>query len=326
MQTTPDVVRLAALGDIHYAKSSQGAFQSLFARIGETADVLALCGDLTDYGLADEARVLAKDLTGINIPVVGVLGNHDYEADEEKEITKVLIDAGVHMLDGDTWEFRGIGFAGVRGFCGGFGRGALGPWGEKTIKAFVQEAVEEALKLESALARLASDHRVVLLHYSPIRATVEGESLEIYPFLGSSRLEEPLSRFDVTAVFHGHAHKGQPEGRTQSGIPVFNVAHAVLRANYPDQPPYRLFDIHTASREDQRVTSIGERGGWGRRSTDSQRVGERSEGGPADASFGVGPGDRSPGAGSEEAGSTDEGSGKMSSSPGREAPGASDSR
>jgi Icc-related predicted phosphoesterase len=264
----PNVVRLAALADIHYSKTAQGSLQPLFAQIAESADVLMLCGDLTDYGLADEARVLAKDLMPINIPVVSVLGNHDYEAGEEVEISKILADVGVHMLDGDTWEFHGIGFAGVRGFCGGFGRGALGPWGEKIIKAFVHEAVQEALKLESALARLTVDHRVVLLHYSPIRATVEGELPEIYPFLGSSRLEDPLSRFDVAAVFHGHAHKGAPEGRTQTGIPVFNVAHAVLRANYPDRPPFRLFEIHSAPITDQSVTPIGDRRQWGRRSTD----------------------------------------------------------
>ena len=142
MQISSDLVRLAALSDIHYSKSSQGSFQPLFSQIAEAADVLVLCGDLTDYGLAEEARILAKDLAPVKIPVVGVLGNHDFEANEEKEIVRILTDVGVHMLDGDTWEFRGVGFAGVRGFCGGFGRGALGPWGEQIIKAFVHEAVE----------------------------------------------------------------------------------------------------------------------------------------------------------------------------------------
>jgi Icc-related predicted phosphoesterase len=259
---------LAALADIHYSKSSQGSLQPLFNQIAESADVLVLCGDLTDYGLAEEARVLAKDLAPIKIPMVGVLGNHDFESNQERDISQILTDVGVHMLDGDTWEFRGVGFAGVRGFCGGFGRGALGPWGEKIIKDFVHEAVQEALKLESALARLKADHRIVLMHYAPIRATVEGESPEIFPFLGSSRLEDPISRFDVTAVFHGHAHKGAPEGKTQTGIPVYNVAHSVLRASYPDRPPFRLFEVHTASPQDQTVTPIGDRRQWGRRSTD----------------------------------------------------------
>src|SRR5215216_2282316 len=268
MAMAGDVVRLAALSDLHYSKSSQGSFQPLFSQIAESADVLLLCGDLTDYGLVEEARILAKDLAPVKIPMVGVLGNHDFEAGQEHDIAQVLTDVGLHVLDGDTWEYHGVGFAGVRGFCGGFGRGALGPWGEKIIKDFVHEAVQEALKLESALARLKSEQRIVLLHYSPIRATVEGEPLEIYPFLGSSRLEDPLSRFDVTAVFHGHAHKGAPEGRTQTGIPVFNVAHTVLQANYPDQPAFRLFEVYTGPRDEQSVTPIGDRRQRGRRAAD----------------------------------------------------------
>jgi Icc-related predicted phosphoesterase len=242
--------------------------QPLFTQIAETADVLLIGGDLTDYGLAEEARILAKDLAPIKIPVVAVLGNHDFESSEEKEISRILTDVGVHVLDGDTWEYHGVGFAGVRGFCGGFGRGALGPWGEKIIKDFVHEAVQEALKLESALARLKSEHRIVLMHYAPIRTTVEGESPEIFPFLGSSRLEDPLSRFDVTAVFHGHAHKGAPEGKTQTGIPVFNVAYAVLEKNYPDRPPFRLFEVHTGEPAEQSVTAINDRRQRGRRAAD----------------------------------------------------------
>jgi Icc-related predicted phosphoesterase len=275
MPTPSGVIRIAALSDIHYSKSSQGSLQSLFNQIAESADVMLLCGDLTDYGLAEEARILAKDLAPAKIPVVAVLGNHDFESDQTTEIVKILGDVGVHMLDGDTWEFRGVGFAGVRGFCGGFGRGALGPWGEKIIKEFVHEAVQEALKLESALARLSTNHRIVLMHYAPIRATVEGEPLEIFPFLGSSRLEEPLTRFDVTAVFHGHAHKGAPEGKTQTGIPVYNVSYAVLKAQYPDQPPYRLFEVHPETKEEHAsVTPITEHAG--RRATDRSNAAKSS--------------------------------------------------
>jgi Icc-related predicted phosphoesterase len=268
MPTSGDLVRLAAVSDIHYSKSSQGSFAPLFAEIAENADVLVLPGDLTDYGLAEEARILAKDLAPVKIPVVAVLGNHDFESDQQKDVVQILGDVGVHMLDGDSWEFRGVGFAGIRGFCGGFGRGALGPWGERIIKDFVHEAVEEALKLEAALARLETSQRIVLMHYAPIRDTVEGEPLEIFPFLGSSRLEDPLSRFNVTAVFHGHAHKGAPEGKTQTGIPVYNVAHAVLKANYPDRPAYRLFELHTAAPSEGNVTPIGDRRHHGRRSGD----------------------------------------------------------
>jgi Icc-related predicted phosphoesterase len=262
-------VRIAAVSDIHYSKNSPGALQPLFAQITESADILVLAGDLTDYGLPDEGKVLARDLTAIvKIPIVAVLGNHDYESGEEGELVKILSDAGVKMLDGDTFETHGVGFAGVRGFCGGFGRGALGAWGEPIIKEFVHEAVNEALKLEAALARLHTEHRIAILHYAPIRDTVEGEPLEIYPFLGSSRLEEPLARFDVTAVFHGHAHKGKPEGATSTGIPVFNVAHPVLKAAYPDRPAFRLLEVRTASASEAEVTPITERRQRGRRSTD----------------------------------------------------------
>lgn len=264
-------VRLAALSDVHYGKNSQGALHSLFAQVAESADIMLLCGDLTDYGLPEEAKILAKDLTStVKIPVVGVLGNHDYESGQERELIQILADAGVRILDGDSLEIHGVGFAGVRGFCGGFGRGALGAWGERVIKAFVHEAIEEALKLETALARLQTAHRIALLHYSPIRETVEGESLEIYPFLGSSRLEEPISRFEVEAVFHGHAHKGRPEGRTANGIPVYNVSLPVLEAAYPDKPPYRLFELDTTPMKGPApVTGISERRQHGRRATDN---------------------------------------------------------
>ena len=270
MAMGPDVVRIAAVSDIHYSKDSHGALQPLFAQITESADVLVLAGDLTDYGLAEEAKVLARDLTTtVKIPVVAVLGNHDYESGQEAELVKILSDAGVKMLDGDTFETHGVGFAGVRGFCGGFGRGALGAWGEPIIKEFVHEAVNEALKLESALARLHTEHRIAVLHYAPIRETVEGEPLEIFPFLGSSRLEEPLSRFDVTAVFHGHAHKGKPEGNDVEGYSRLQRRVPGAESCYPDRPPFRLFEVHTAKAPDESgVTPIGDRRHWGRRSTD----------------------------------------------------------
>ena len=264
------VVRIAAVADIHYNKSSQGTLQALFAHANEHADVLVLAGDLTDYGLAEEAKVLAKDLTSsLRIPAVGVLGNHDFEASEEKDIVRTLQDAGVRILDGDAWEVHGVGFAGVRGFCGGFGRGALAAWGEPVIKAFVHEAVTEALKLETALTRLTTPHRIAVIHYSPIRETVEGESLEIYPFLGSSRLEEPLSRFGVTAVVHGHAHRGTLQGRTATGIPVYNVSLPLLRERLPDKPHYRVIEIDVTEADGSPpLPGMTERRHNGRRSDD----------------------------------------------------------
>ena len=244
MPTTPGIVRIAAMSDIHVSKTSQGALTSAFAQVSERADVLVMCGDLTDYGLPEEARVLARDVaTALRVPCVTVLGNHDFEAGKADEVRRVLTDAGVTVLDGDACEIQGVGFAGVKGFCGGFGRGALGPWGEDIIKLFVREAVNEAFKLESALARLRTPHRVALLHYSPIRATVEGEPLEIFPYLGSSRLEEPLARYPVSAVIHGHAHNGALEGKTSSGVCVYNVAMPLLKKCWPEQMPFRVIEV-----------------------------------------------------------------------------------
>lgn len=239
-----DTVRIAALGDLHYGRTTPpGSLQPLFTRINGSADILVLCGDLTDYGLAEEARALVKELIPtVKIPIVAVLGNHDVESNQQEEIVKILADAGVVTLDGETTEIYGIGFAGIKGFAGGFGRRALGPWGEEIVKKFVHEAVDEALKLESALARLRTDLIVALLHYAPIEATVEGEPLEIYPFLGCSRLEEPLTRFPVSAVFHGHAHHGAPEGRTRTNVPVYNVSASLMREVFPDRP-FRLIEL-----------------------------------------------------------------------------------
>jgi Icc-related predicted phosphoesterase len=236
-------VRVAAVGDLHCKGSSAGSFQALFSRIAESADVLALCGDLTDRGLAGEARVLAKELQAVKIPKIAVLGNHDYESDAANEVISILAEAHVTVLDGMAVEISGIGFAGAKGFAGGFGDRALQAWGEGATKIFVREAVDETLKLESALARLRTPGRVVLLHYSPVVETVEGEPREIYPFLGSSRLEEPVNRYAASVVFHGHAHRGQPEGKTAGGVPVYNVALPVLPRLYPDRSPFRVVEI-----------------------------------------------------------------------------------
>lgn len=236
-------LRLAAIGDLHCTRKSGGAFQALLAQASAQADVLALCGDLTDNGVADEARVLAGELArAVKVPIVGVLGNHDYESGHEDEVRRILADAGVQLLDGETLAIGEVGFAGIKGFCGGFGRRTLEPWGERTIKTFVREAIGEALKLESALAKLRTPVRVALLHYAPIDGTVEGEPREIYPFLGSGRLEEPLNRYDVTVAFHGHAHSGTGEARTSTGVPVYNVALPLLRRVSPEAP-FRVVEL-----------------------------------------------------------------------------------
>lgn len=259
---TKDLVRVAAIGDLHYGRTSTpGALQPLFSQISQSADILVICGDLTDYGLADEARVLVtRELAGVlKIPVVAVLGNHDFESNQQDEIRKILADAGIVTLDGDTTEVHGVGFAGVKGFAGGFGRRALGPWGEEIIKRFVREAIDEGLKLESALARLRTEHLIAVLHYAPIQETVEGEPCDIYPFLGCSRLEDPITRFPVSAVFHGHAHHGRPEGRTRTNVPVFNVSLSLMREIFPTRP-FGLVEITRTTAPAERRTGTDRRG------------------------------------------------------------------
>jgi Icc-related predicted phosphoesterase len=233
-------VTVAAIADLHYSRSSQGQLPPLLDQLGRLADVLALCGDLTDFGLPEEASLLAKDLALAKLPLVAVLGNHDYESGHADEVKHILQDVGVHILDGDTTDINGVGFAGTKGFAGGFGRGTLGRWGEPATKHFVDAAVEEALKLETALARLRTPQRVALLHYAPIAQTVAGEPAEIFPWLGTSRLEEPLNRYKVSAVFHGHAHSGAFEGRTSNDTPVYNVSLPLLRRLHPDRPFHLL--------------------------------------------------------------------------------------
>ncbi len=238
------IVRIAALADLHFGRVAEPLLRQTLMQASHDSDVMVLCGDLTDHGLPEEAQGLARELRQtVGVPLIAVLGNHDFEAGRPAEVSNILAESGVTMLDGQACEVAGVGFAGVKGFAGGFGKRALGPWGEDIIKQFVHEAVGEALKLESALARLRHKPRIAILHYSPIQATVEGEPREIFPFLGSSRLEEPLARYPVDAVFHGHAHRGQPEGRTAAGVAVYNVSFSLLRHAFPARPPFRIVEV-----------------------------------------------------------------------------------
>ncbi len=236
-------VRIAAVGDIHCGVEDAGSYRDVFAHVNPDADVLVLTGDLTRHGLAAEMRVVVGELQDVKVPVVAVLGNHDYEAGEQEVLAEILRARGVHVLQGDTFVLNEhVGFAGVKGFMGGFGRGTLTAFGEPETKAFVASALDEVRKLETALRELATPVRVVVLHYAPIAGTVIGEPEVIFPFLGTDRLAEPLDRFQASVVFHGHAHSGSFRGETPGGVPVFNVALPILRRENADRS-YYLHDI-----------------------------------------------------------------------------------
>jgi Icc-related predicted phosphoesterase len=222
-------LRVAAIGDLHVGENHQAPYRELFSRVSQEADVLVLCGDLTNYGKTPEVEILAEDLHACTIPVIGVLGNHDYECGQPQEVSRILHEAGMIVLDGEAREIEGVGFAGCKGFIGGFGRYMLSAFGEPEIKTFVQASVDENLKLETSLRMLRNDRIVVVTHYAPVQDTVEGEPPEIFPFLGSARMGETIDRFDgVKLALHGHAHRGAYEGRTARGVPVYNVARPVL--------------------------------------------------------------------------------------------------
>ncbi|HEX7049702.1 MAG TPA: metallophosphoesterase [Longimicrobiales bacterium] len=225
------VIRIAAVGDLHFDHDARGSLVKLFAKINQNADILALCGDLTTHGRVDQMRACVEEMSPVEIPIVAVLGNHDHEAEAVAEISDVLRQRGIHVLDGEQVVIQGIGFVGIKGFIGGFGRGTLAPFGEPLIKAVVQHALDEALKLENALRTLTTDTRVVLMHYAPIMETLTGEPEMLYPFLGSSRLLTPIDTHGATVVFHGHAHAGTLEALTPGGVPVYNVAMPLLQSH-----------------------------------------------------------------------------------------------
>ncbi len=235
-------IRVAAIADIHYTKTSKGKLSSIFVEISATADILLLCGDLTDLGMASEGQVLIEDLRQyLTIPVIAVFGNHDFESNAENKLKKAFQENGMELLDGNSFHFGGINFVGVKGFAGGFGKHMLQSWGEITIKNFVKEAEREAEKLSQVL-RQTSGPIIVLLHYSPIRDTLVGEHPEIFTYLGCSKLEDVLTP-NVIAVFHGHAHNGTLSGKTKKGIPVFNVSAQLLEKHRVDNKIYRLLEF-----------------------------------------------------------------------------------
>lgn len=246
MEEKKKISRIAAVGDIHVRENEKGKWVEYFREVSRQADVFLICGDLTDTGDEGEAQVLAEELKACTIPVVGVLGNHDFEKGRHKLIRQIVQNENVHILDGEAVVIGDVGFAGVKGFGGGFDNYMLSMFGEGAMKAFVQEAVDEALHLERALARIDSENgdmkKVAIMHYSPIKETVLGEPEAIFPFLGSSRLAEPLNRKQVAAAFHGHAHLGTLEGQTSGGVKVFNVSKPILqKAGY--QFPFYVYEM-----------------------------------------------------------------------------------
>jgi Icc-related predicted phosphoesterase len=235
-------MRIAATADLHVVPSSPAILHDQLSKVRDEADVLVLAGDLTHYGLPAEMEPLLNAIIRIRVPTVAVLANHDYESGLEQELMRMMIAEGIKVLDGSAYERDGVGFAGTKGFVGGFGRGALTAFGEPEVKTFVRASIDEAIKLERGLSQLRTPKRVVVLHYSPISETANGEAREIFPFLGSSRLAEVIDRHGADLVVHGHAHHGTLDGKTTAGVPVRNVAITLLQAQNPPAI-YRIFDV-----------------------------------------------------------------------------------
>jgi Icc-related predicted phosphoesterase len=222
-------MRIAAVGDLHCRADTRRNIAVALRGVDQEAELLLLAGDLTDHGTVEEANWLAEELAQIKVEKCAVLGNHDYESGQEAAVRKILCDSGVHVLDGEPWTLNDLGVAGVKGFAGGFDQSQLQRFGEEPLKAFVDVCISEELKLEKALFQLRTRHRIALLHYAPCRQTLEGEPLEIFPFLGATRLSGPLDQLRPAVAFHGHAHRGTLRGATRGGVPVYNVALPVLR-------------------------------------------------------------------------------------------------
>jgi Icc-related predicted phosphoesterase len=235
-------MRIAATADIHFSPQAYDKVREPLAHVRDEADVLVIAGDLTNYGKPDEMRSLLNGLVRLRVPIVAVLGNHDYESGQEQELMKMMTAEGIKVLDGSSYERDGVGFAGTKGFLGGFGRGILTSFGEKEVKAFVQASLDEAMKLERSLAMLRTPKTVIVTHYAPVCETVQGEPAEIWPYLGSSRLAEVIDRHQAAMALHGHAHHGQLDGKTTAGVPVHNVAMSLLMAQNAGKP-YRVFEI-----------------------------------------------------------------------------------
>jgi uncharacterized protein len=235
-------MRIAATADLHFTPERYAAIEPQLSRVRDESDILVIAGDLTNYGKTSELEPLISALLRLGVPTITVLGNHDHESAQEEELMALLRTAGIHVLDGTGYERDGVGFAGTKGFIGGFGRSALTAFGESEIKAFVKAAMDECVKLERAMSQLRTPKRVVVLHYAPVQDTVVGERPEIFSYLGTSRLIEVIDRHGADLVLHGHAHNGSPTGKSSAGIAVHNVALPLLQAGTP-RTAYKLFDV-----------------------------------------------------------------------------------
>ncbi|HYP22362.1 MAG TPA: metallophosphoesterase [Actinomycetota bacterium] len=226
------MIRIAAAGDVHFGEDSAGTLQPHLPEVADRADLLVLAGDLTRCGSPDEAAVLAKELSGLPLPVFTVLGNHDYHDGKQGEITQVLEEHGIRVLEGTgevvTVGGKRVGVAGIKGFGGGFAGACGSEFGEPEMKSFIRHTKQTSARLEEALGGLDADVKVCVLHYSPVEETLRGERLEIYPFLGSYLLAEAVDRAGADIVFHGHAHAGSEKGVTPGGVRVRNVAQPVI--------------------------------------------------------------------------------------------------
>ncbi|ONI80904.1 metallophosphoesterase [Saccharothrix sp. ALI-22-I] len=229
-------MRIAAVGDVHLGEDARGRLRPALEQLGERADVLLLAGDLTRHGTVSEARVVADEFGGLDVPVVAVLGNHDHHDDKPDEVTAVLRDAGLTVLEGQTTTIsvdgHTLGVAGVKGFGGGFAGKCGSVFGEPEMKAFIRHTTEIADSLRGALGSLDTDVKVALTHYAPIPDTLRGEPPEIYPFLGSYLLGEAIDDNAPHLAVHGHAHFGVEQGMTPGGVRVRNVAQPIIRSAY----------------------------------------------------------------------------------------------
>jgi Icc-related predicted phosphoesterase len=235
-------MKLAAVADIHLKTEDQDKNIRQFSRANELADALVIAGDLTNHGMPDEMRACLAVLEHVHIPIIAVLGNHDHESGHQDELAGMLRLAGVHLLDGQCHEVDGVGFAGTKGFCGGFAPYELMPFGENGIKTFVEIAEREAIKLDYGLAQLHTPIKIAITHYAPIKETVVGEPEPIFPFLGSSRLQRALDRHKPVLALHGHAHKGTFTAESTTGTKIYNVALHLLRQR-GEEHPFVIFDL-----------------------------------------------------------------------------------